>query len=207
MVRVWLPAASRSLWQRGKQLQPNWFERCTAIQCRPAAVLTNFCISVCSTNKVAGTAAVSRVDHVKLYLGCAATGMCFANELFCVQHCAESILPAHLLHENMYVHASAPWHRSCVCYRIMLCLCCVVVCAGTVTLSVLSKGASDTGMLIKTVTKPVKALSACPLSPCQTSTPAPSSPAPATVSNNNGALNLTGNPMVSHAAHLACIQY
>jgi hypothetical protein len=67
---------------------------------------------------------------------------------------------------------------------------------GTVTLSVLSKGVSDSGMLVKTVSKPIKPLSACPLSPCQTSTPAPSSPAPATT-NNNGALNFTGNPMVS----------
>lgn len=60
--------------------------------------------------------------------------------------------------------------------------------------SVLSRGPNDAGLLLKTVSKPVKALSACPTSPCNTAAPAtPSTPAPATA---NAALNLTGNPMV-----------
>lgn len=64
-------------------------------------------------------------------------------------------------------------------------------------MSVLSKGAGDAGMLLKTVSKPIKPLSACPDSPCAQATPAspaPSSPAPASAAS--GAVNLSGNPMV-----------
>jgi hypothetical protein len=69
-----------------------------------------------------------------------------------------------------------------------------LVPAGSVKVSIVSKGAKDAGLLLKTVSKPIKALSECPSSPCQPpaapATPAtPATPAPAT-------LNLTGNPMV-----------
>lgn len=69
--------------------------------------------------------------------------------------------------------------------------------AGSVKVSVLSRGPKDAGLLLKTLSKPINALSACPASPCSTSAPAtPSSPAPATASTSNAALNMTGNPMV-----------
>lgn len=70
--------------------------------------------------------------------------------------------------------------------------------AGNVKISVLSKAPTDAGLLLKTVSKPIKALSACPQSPCvkdsTASAPAPTTttPTPATPS----ALNITGNPMV-----------
>lgn len=41
-----------------------------------ACCLCLSCSCACSVNRATGTAAVKRVDNLKLYLGCAATGVC-----------------------------------------------------------------------------------------------------------------------------------
>jgi hypothetical protein len=69
---------------------------------------------------------------------------------------------------------------------------------GTLQLSVLSKAQTASAMAIKTVAKPIKALSACPASTCNpSSSPAPAaSPAPSPAPAGSTTIKLTGNPAV-----------
>jgi hypothetical protein len=63
------------------------------VQVNPPVPIPCLVVAVCSKNMMAGTAAVQKVDSLKLYLGCAATG----KDQTRVNAISQILLPAGLL--------------------------------------------------------------------------------------------------------------